>query len=57
MLYLQRNMLQQSTSFLLDALKHNRPQEAALQTKLLEINLRAAPQVAGHIYSSMRTHI
>jgi clathrin heavy chain len=51
-LFLQRNMLQQSTSFLLDALKHNRPEEAALQTKLLEINLRAAPQVAEAIMSN-----
>ena len=56
-LFLQRNMLQQSTSFLLDALKNNRPEEAALQTKLLEINLRAAPQVAEAIMSNgMLTH-
>ena len=56
-IFLQRNMLQQSTSFLLDALKNNRPEEAALQTKLLEINLRAAPQVAEAIMSNgMLTH-
>ena len=44
-LFLSRNMLQQTTAFLLDALKGNKPEEAPLQTKLLEINLRAAPQV------------
>lgn len=44
-LFLQRNMVQQTTSFLLDALKNNKPEEGGLQTKLLEINLRAAPQV------------
>ena len=51
-LFLSRNMLQQTTSFLLDALKGNRPEEAALQTKLLEINLRAAPQVAEAIMAN-----
>ncbi|EKX42588.1 clathrin heavy chain [Guillardia theta CCMP2712] len=56
-LFLNRNMLQQTTSFLLDALKGNKPEEAALQTKLLEINLRAAPQVAEAILSNgMLTH-
>eukprot|EP00960_Hanusia_phi_P031208 749147-Hanusia_phi.AAC.3 len=46
-----------TTSFLLDALKGNKPEEAALQTKLLEINLRAAPQVAEAILSNgMLTH-
>ncbi|KAJ1485283.1 hypothetical protein T484DRAFT_1794212, partial [Baffinella frigidus] len=84
-LFLSRNMLQQTTSFLLDALKGNtpllrysatrfsdalfslvqgnkpelsgysqgnKPEEAALQTKLLEINLRAAPQVAEAIMAN-----
>ena len=51
-LFLQRNMVPQTTSFLLDALKNNRPEEGGLQTKLLEINLRAAPQVAEAILSN-----
>lgn len=38
-------MVQQCTSFLLDALKNNRPGEGALQTRLLEMNLVTAPQV------------
>ena len=28
----------------------NKPEEAALQTKLLEINLRAAPQVSTELF-------
>lgn len=38
-------MVQQCTAFLLDALKNNRPAEGPLQTRLLEMNLIAAPQV------------
>ncbi len=38
-------MVQQCTSFLLDALKNNRPAEGPLQTRLLEMNLMTAPQV------------
>ena len=40
-----QNLVQQCTSFLLDALKNNRPSEAGLQTRLLEMNLMSAPQV------------
>ena len=43
------NMVQQATSFLLDALKENKPEHAALQTRLLEMNLLQAPQVADAI--------
>ncbi|RKO86009.1 armadillo-type protein, partial [Blyttiomyces helicus] len=43
------NMIQQATSFLLDALKENKPEHAALQTRLLEMNLLHAPQVADAI--------
>ena len=39
------NLVQQCTSFLLDALKNNRPAEGPLQTRLLEMNLMSAPQV------------
>ncbi|KAJ3191643.1 hypothetical protein HK101_007526, partial [Irineochytrium annulatum] len=43
------NMIQQATSFLLDALKENKPEHGALQTRLLEMNLLHAPQVADAI--------
>ena len=51
------NMVQQATSFLLDALKENRPDQSVLQTKLLEMNLLHAPQVADAILGNqMFTH-
>ncbi len=43
--FMEQNMVQQCTAFLLDALKNNRPSEGPLQTRLLEMNLMAAPQV------------
>ena len=43
--FMESNMIQQCTSFLLDALKNNRPAEGPLQTRLLEMNLMHAPQV------------
>ncbi|KAJ3401399.1 hypothetical protein HDU80_006064 [Chytriomyces hyalinus] len=43
------NMVQQATSFLLDALKENKPEQGGLQTRLLEMNLLHAPQVADAI--------
>jgi len=55
--FMQHNCLQQCTSFLLDVLKGNKPEEAALQTRLLEMNLMAAPQVADAIMANeMFTH-
>jgi len=54
---LQRGMIQPVTSLLLDVLKNNKPEEAALQTKLLEINLISAPAVADAILANeMFTH-
>lgn len=51
------NMIQQATSFLLDALKANNPEQAHLQTRLLEMNLLNAPQVADAILGNeMFTH-
>ena len=48
--FMQMSRIQECTSFLLDVLKGNKPEEAALQTKLLELNLRGgAPQVADAI--------
>lgn len=42
---MEGSLIQQCTSFLLDALKNNRPAEGHLQTRLLEMNLIHAPQV------------
>ncbi len=55
--FMESNMVQQCTSFLLDALKNNRPSEGHLQTRLLEMNLMSAPQVADAILGNqMFTH-
>jgi len=43
------NTTQQATSFLLDALKDNKLEQARLQKRLLEMNLIPAPQVADAI--------
>lgn len=48
-LFLQRNMIREATAFLLEALAGDRPEQAALQTKLLEINLVTNPPVADAI--------
>jgi clathrin heavy chain len=56
-IFMEQNMVQQCTAFLLDALKNNRPSEGPLQTRLLEMNLLAAPQVADAIMGNqMFTH-
>ena len=44
-----QGMVQAATAFLLDALKDNRPEQGHLQTRLLEMNLLNAPQVADAI--------
>src|ERR1700761_2435371 len=46
---MSQNMIQPATSFLLDALKENKPEQGPLQTRLLEMNLMHAPQVADAI--------
>ena len=43
--FLEQNLIQQCTAFLLDALKNNREDQGHLQTRLLEMNLMQAPQV------------
>ena len=48
-IFMSQNMVQQATAFLLDALKDNREDQGALQTRLLEMNLINAPQVADAI--------
>ena len=45
-------MIQPATSFLLDALKDNKPEQGHLQTRLLEMNLIHAPQVADAIFGN-----
>ncbi|XP_029719221.2 clathrin heavy chain [Aedes albopictus] len=56
-IFMEQNMVQQCTAFLLDALKNNRPSEGSLQTRLLEMNLMSAPQVADAILgNAMFTH-
>jgi clathrin heavy chain len=47
--FLSQGLIQQATAFLLDVLKENKPEHAHLQTRLLEINLLHAPQVADAI--------
>lgn len=56
-IFMGQNMIQQATSFLLDALKDNKPEQGPLQTRLLEMNLVNAPQVADAILGNeMFTH-
>lgn len=56
-IFMEQNMVQQCTAFLLEALKNNRPAEGPLQTRLLEMNLISAPQVADAILGNqMFTH-
>ncbi|ELU43586.1 clathrin heavy chain 1 [Rhizoctonia solani AG-1 IA] len=55
--FMAQNMIQPATSFLLDALKDNKPEQGHLQTRLLEMNLLHAPQVADAILGNeMFTH-
>ncbi|KAK5137642.1 hypothetical protein LTR08_007937 [Meristemomyces frigidus] len=44
-----QGMVQQATAFLLDVLSANKPEQGDLQTRLLEMNLLNAPQVADAI--------
>lgn len=56
-IFLGNQMIQQATAFLLDALKDNSPEYGHLQTRLLEMNLMHAPQVADAILGNeMFTH-
>ncbi|KAK7047530.1 Clathrin heavy chain [Paramarasmius palmivorus] len=55
--FMSQNMIQPAVSFLLDALKENKPEQGPLQTRLLEMNLMHAPQVADAILGNeMFTH-
>ncbi|KAN0035940.1 hypothetical protein ACTA71_005234 [Dictyostelium dimigraforme] len=56
-LFSARNMIQETSNFLFAILDGDRPQDANLQTKLLEINLLHAPQNADAIMGSQKfTH-
>ncbi|EPY52055.1 clathrin heavy chain Chc1 [Schizosaccharomyces cryophilus OY26] len=48
-IFMSQNLVQQATAFLLDALKDDNPAHSHLQTRLLEMNLINAPQVADAI--------
>ncbi|CDK28571.1 unnamed protein product [Kuraishia capsulata CBS 1993] len=48
-IFFSQNYIQQGTTFLLDALKDDKPAEGHLQTRVLELNLLHAPQVADAI--------
>lgn len=55
--FLSQNLIQQATAFLLAALSDNSPAHAHLQTRILEVNLLNAPQVADAILGNeMFTH-
>ena len=49
-------MYQQATSFLLDVLGNDQPEQGQLQTRLLEMNLQHAPQVADAILGNEMFH-
>jgi len=51
-LFLQRNMVREATSYLLEVLKPNLAEQGALQTKTLEVNLVAFPAVADAILAA-----
>ncbi|CCE62974.1 hypothetical protein TPHA_0D03380 [Tetrapisispora phaffii CBS 4417] len=48
-MFFSQNHIQQGTSLLLDALKSDTPDQGHLQTRVLEVNLLHAPQVADAI--------
>ena len=50
--FLSQSMIQQATAFLLTALEGNKPEQGVQQTRLLEMNLLNAPQVAAAILSN-----
>nr|POF03005.1 putative clathrin heavy chain [Quercus suber] len=56
-IFQSQGMVQQATAFLLDVLAANQPEQGHLQTRLLEMNLLNAPQVADAILGNeMFTH-
>lgn len=56
-IYMSFNLIKQCTNFLLEALKDDKEEDGILQTRLLEMNLAHAPQVAEAIFErKMFTH-
>jgi clathrin heavy chain len=55
-IFQSQGMVQQATAFLLDVLSNDLPEEGHLQTKLLEMNLLNAPQVADAILGNEMFH-
>ena len=54
---MSQDMIHPATTFLLDVLKDNKPEQGHLQTRLLEMNLIHTPQIADAIFSNdMFTH-
>ncbi|GAB7357211.1 hypothetical protein MBLNU459_g8194t3 [Dothideomycetes sp. NU459] len=51
-----QNMIQQATAFGLDVLSADRPEDGQLQTRLIEMNLMNAPQVADAILGNEMFH-
>mmetsp|Transcript_13917 Transcript_13917/g.39575 ORF Transcript_13917/g.39575 Transcript_13917/m.39575 type:complete len:1722 (+) Transcript_13917:173-5338(+) len=45
-LFMSRNMLQETTTVLLEYLKENKPEHGPLQTRLIELNIMQQPKVA-----------
>lgn len=48
-LFLQKNRIQEFTSLLFDCMRENKPEDANYQTKVLELNIMIAPQIAESI--------
>lgn len=48
-LFLQRNRIQEFTSLLFDCMRENKAEDASYQTKVLEVNIMIAPQIAESI--------
>ncbi|TKA68465.1 hypothetical protein B0A55_09931 [Friedmanniomyces simplex] len=55
-IFQSQGMVQQATAFLLDVLQADRPEQGHLQTRLLEMNLMNAPQVADAILGNEMFH-
>lgn len=51
-IFIGRNLLPETTELLLDILRDDKPDDGALQTKLLELNLPKAPQIAEEIFKN-----
>jgi clathrin heavy chain len=55
-MFYSRGLIQEGTTYLLDALKDDRPEDGELQTRLLEVNLLSAPPVADAIMAQNIFH-